>query len=317
MELSELCNKPVVHGESIDEGISIGQEETEYRDDPAINQSGINAFNHNPAKAKFYKDNPKRRETEALQLGTALHCAALEPEKFKETYVQEPDFLTPLLDKYKSPKGSKEYKEKRAAFAANHPGKLLIEYDQALQIAGMVESIASKSCIGHLFKEHGWNELSVYWHDRRTRLRCKARIDRLVPEVRSIVDIKTTGKSAAAVVYGKHISSFGYHLQAAHYLDGCEAVGLDMIKHFIHVVVETEPPYACASYALCDFSIEEGRKLRDQALKTIAICERYNHYPCYPDEVKTVSIPNFQKDVGERTIKRSNELLLHCFGEME
>ena len=94
--------------------------------------------------------------------------------------------------------------------------------------------------------------LSLVWDNEETGLRCKARIDRFAEftdlydggrKVTAHVDLKTTGQFDR---FNTAATELGYFLQAAHYLDGCEAVDKmqarrPVNRRFLFVVADTTP----------------------------------------------------------------------------
>lgn len=62
----------------------------DYHGGGLVTKSKLDLIDRSPAHLKYALDNP-REETKALRVGTAFHCAVLEPEKFINEYFREFD----------------------------------------------------------------------------------------------------------------------------------------------------------------------------------------------------------------------------------
>ena len=70
-----------------DNRILHGVPEHEYRRMPGVNYSALKHMLRSPMHYKYMRDNPPE-PTAAMRLGTMVHMAVLEPEKFAATYVE-------------------------------------------------------------------------------------------------------------------------------------------------------------------------------------------------------------------------------------
>jgi hypothetical protein len=77
----------------------------------------------------------------------------------------------------------------------------------------------------------------------------------------------------------------GYHVQAAHYLNGLEA------EKFIFIAVEKSYPFAVAVYELDASALLEGGSLAFRDLRRIATCRGLDEWPGYSQEITTLSLP--------------------------
>jgi hypothetical protein len=76
--------------------------------------------------------------------------------------------------------------------------------------------------------------------------------------------------------FAKAIHQFGYHQSAAFYSDGIKAVYGHYPTHWVHVVVEKEPPHCVALYELPGEDIERGELLNRRAIDLFARCLERN-----------------------------------------
>lgn len=85
-----------------------------------------------------------------------------------------------------------------------------------------------------------WQEQDRYWR--------RAMLDVLSPDFLKVADIKSTAMSVAPAEATRRLYSSGYHLQAAFYLRGLDALQPGHLpeRRFGFLHVQTEPPFDCA-----------------------------------------------------------------------
>jgi exodeoxyribonuclease VIII len=214
----------------------------------------------------------EREPSPAMALGSATHCAILEPDAFEDRYVRGPDDRRGL-----------KWKE-----ALDEHGEALLtagDYDAALAIR---DALAHNETIRALTGPDCWREVSAFWRDE-TGLIVRARPDAFHPRLRLMVDLKTT-TDARAGVWRKRVQDFGYHAQEALYTDGFRRCGVEA-DGFVFIVVETSPPYAHCLFDLAPSAVAEGRAAMRQALDTFAACKAADHWPGYSTDVQSLDLP--------------------------
>lgn len=97
-----------------------------------------------------------------------------------------------------------------------------------------------------------------------------------------LIDLKTT-ISAFPRVWEKRVSSFGYHIQAALYLDLHKAATGEGRHGFRHIIQESVPPYQTAKRELSADFIQIGRERYLEALKLYAQCLKMDRWPGYEE----------------------------------
>ena len=108
-----------------------------------------------------------------------------------------------------------------------------------------------------------------------------------------IVDLKTTGTTASPDRFGASAASYGYHLQAAFYLDGYEQITGHRAR-FLNVLVETAAPHFVAVVELDDEALDVGRAKYRDALDIYARCRESGDWPGYtPTFTEVVSLPRW------------------------
>ena len=249
-----------------------------YRALPYVNNSGLSQLRKSPAHLRWALDNPSHK-TPALLLGEAAHYAILEPVAFDLRYACSPGF----------DRRTTAGKQAFASWAKENEGKTILSPDDFCTVKEMAFSVLSHPSAGALLGADRETEVTAIWQDSATGLMCKGRIDAISTEFSAPVDVKTT-EDASRHAFERSIFKFGYHRQAAFYLDGLRACGRDY-DHFVFVCVEKSPPYSVAIYRLFEDSLELGRKEIRQLLNLYKKCSESGEWPGYPDHVQDVSLP--------------------------
>lgn len=190
-------------------------------------------------------------------------------------------------------------KARRAkAWAEGKAPLLKTAIEQAQLMAGKVHThpLAAK------LLEAGSPEFSGYWHDDATGVRLRFRPDWITEPARGrmiCVDYKSA-KSADPEQFKKHAADYGYHCQAAWYLDGLREVQISDDAAFLFIVQEKVAPYLVSIVQLDLEAIEIGRQLNRRAINLYADCYEGNSWPGYENTVHTVSLPSW-------VVKQHNE----------
>jgi exodeoxyribonuclease VIII len=231
-----------------------------------------------PAHARAELDQP-RPETPALLLGRAAHCAALEPDLFTVRYAVAPE----------CDRRTKGGKATWAQFLADHPGASIITASDAETVEGIRAAIEAHPVARHAVRG-GQAELSGYFTDPETGVHCRIRPDYLRLADGIMVDLKTT-LDASPRAFERSIQQYGYHLQAAMYSAGYQAITGEPLRDFLFLSVEKAPPYAVGLYRLEDQALEVGRRQYRAALRRWAECLERDHWPGYSDRIESISLP--------------------------
>jgi len=249
-----------------------------YRARPEVSRSDLALVHRCPALFKASRDGLLAdSESPALSFGTLAHVAILEPETLPERFAV-----------FDGRRGTKAHKE---AIEAN-PGHELVKPADMERARAMAEAVRAHPAGRELLAE-GVAEASVFWEDAATGIACKCRPDWLTEG--ALVDVKTTA-SAAADEFSRSAWRYGYHRQAAFYLDGCKAAGLD-VSRFVFLAIEKDPPHLVAAYELDAMDIELGRAAYRRDLETLRACMdaeargEPDAWPGYGDTVQPLALP--------------------------
>lgn len=170
-----------------------------------VSNSYLSRLNICPAAAKVPQE-----ETAAMTFGRAFHSFILDGM----TAFSRDVAVLPELN-LRTNAG----KEEKAAFQAANVGKAIISQEDVQSIMAMDTSVKAHPLARNLIGV-GANEVSIFWTDSFSQLECKARPDK-IPGSNTLIDLKKT-RDASARGFLHSILQYGYHRQAAFYLDGMQ-----------------------------------------------------------------------------------------------
>ena len=255
----------------------------EYAACPALNASGIKHLIRSPAhyQASLVADD---KDTPAKTFGRLLHAAILEPEKYNQHKLINPD-----CDR-RTNAGKAQWLEFKATFT---PDSLAVSAEDDEKIRRIADSVHGHKIARDLVSG-GAAEQTYYWVDDGIAM--KARFDYIAPSG-FVVDIKTT-LDAAKHSFSKTIWTYRYDIQAAHYCEAATHAGCAQADCYAWIAVEKEPPYAVAVYVASPAILVLGRNWRDAALATYATCSLTNHWPAYSEQAEEIDAPAWAHGVG-------------------
>jgi hypothetical protein len=169
-------------------------------------------------------------------------------------------------------------KEEMAIFRDANKGKSIITPEDVRSIMEMDKAIKAHPLAKNLIGT-GTNEVSVFWDDPFSGLPCKARPDK-VPGQKTLIDLKKT-RDASPAGFQRAILTYGYHRQAAFYIDGMSNVTKETFDLFAFICVEDSEPYRVEVYTLSQDFIEYGRLEYKMLINIENQCRQKNEYPNY------------------------------------
>lgn len=263
-----------------------GLPEADYHADTAsVGAHGLMIVGRSPLHywQRHLSGEPPDTDTQAATVGRAIHCAVLEPRRFADTYAAMPD-----VDKR-----TKEGKAAVAEWGAANAGRIgLRPKDHACAVA-VAESVRKSPMASTLLSCEGRQELSGYWTDGETGVRCRMRADFVPHGQLFLVDLKST-ENAGARAFARSAWNFGYHVQAAHYVAGWKAITGE-VRSFAWAAWEKDPPYASAWYYADDDLLEAGEAERRRLLQVYADCLAKHEWPGYPQQLQPLSPMNWER----------------------
>ena len=265
-----------------DLGIYEGVSLDEYLSWPYVDHSCLTAGMRSMAHLKAAMDNP-REPTEAMQLGTLIHTAALEPGAVADRYVVMPPFENEIRrpdgSAYANVKATRQYKDRVAEFREANADKEIVTSEQHEIVTSVCQSLLEHKRAREWLGAEGPVEVSIVWDEPTTGVRCKGRIDKWIKGDAKIIDLKTTVDASAAETA---IAKFRYHRQMAMYRDGLWLLtGTDCWPALIFV--ETARPWAVRAALLSPNALKLGYREYRQLLEQYAECRKSDSWPAYAD----------------------------------
>jgi exodeoxyribonuclease VIII len=202
-----------------------------------------------------YEKETPRFDKPHFQLGSAIHCAILEPARFKSDYIIAPVFNN----------RTNAGKQEKLDFIQQHQGKFIINEDDMECINGIAENVLYHNDAMQLLKA-GTSEVSYFWQDPETDIWMRARAD---SESRfATLDIKSTD-DASADGFVKSCAKFGYDMQAYIYSEARRIVTGES-KQFAFLAVEKKAPYAVGLYLAPKEMLASGLIRYRESLRRLA-----------------------------------------------
>lgn len=244
----------------------------DYLKTEGVSKSGLQVILEKSPLHFITKKNEQQKESAALKMGTLIHTSILEPENIDKNYA----VLTEKLDAR-----TKMGKEKKELFEKENEGKIVLTLDEFLISQEIKKRIASNAFVKSMMK-NGKSEMSMFWEYKDTQL--KGRADFITENL--ILDVKTT-QDASEKVFTRSIYKYKYHMQAAMYVDGYEAVTGNKIP-FVILAIEKEPPFDFSLFLMDDAFLDHGRILYNEALNIYKSCVDTGIWHGYDKKIKTL-----------------------------
>jgi hypothetical protein len=204
----------------------------------ALSHSMLSCLAQNPMECRMrYVDDPPSlppKDTAAFAMGHAVHCLALEPERFDERFA-----VAPKVDR-RTTAGKVAWAE----YLADCEGKTILDDQDYADAVACVQALNNHPEFAAIMAQP--RRVEVEHHFDLFGHRFKARLDCVIDSMRLILDIKTTDDASphrwqwSAVDYGYHRQAFIY--QGAVELSHANKEPIRESYRFIFAVVEKPKP---------------------------------------------------------------------------
>ena len=245
----------------------------DYHAYEGISKSGLDKIAKSPAH--FYLSAPKG-QTPAMRMGTIVHTAVLEPERFRAEYIT----LKGITSKAKP-----EYK----AAAKVHGGGNVLTEQEGAEVISLQETIAASRDASAALAECDTFELSAFVEI--SGVICRARYDAISLKTGVSVDLKTT-RDSSREEFAKSVFNFRYHVQDAFYSMIYERItGYPM--RFKFLAVENEPPHCPMVYELDQEAKQYGLQDAMRDLLTYKRANDSQEWNGYEQTNEPLTLPNW------------------------
>lgn len=254
--------------------------EEEYRKHPGVNKSTLWEIRKSPLHYKWALENPSE-DTQAMKMGRAIHAAVLQPEDFNDMFA-----ISPVVDRRTS-----AGKAAWAAFVERCGNREVITEDENVEVVATANSVHeyARGLLAGCA-----TEFPMFWTDERTGIDCKCRVDAVRNDDDKIVliDLKTTA-DASTDVFTRSALKYGYHVQAAHYINGTRAYFGEPEKpvEWWFVAVEKKAPYAVNIIKAEESFLAEGQRQLAVLMNKLKECRDYDIWPGYG--TNTIRMPEW------------------------
>lgn len=237
-----------------------------------------------------------RRESDAFDVGRSVHSLILEGwEAFKERTAVWPKTFHTKDGRETSSRNTTEAKEWRERMESE--GLTILNRHEVQLVKTIAKKVSENPAAASLLTDakprSTCREVTYVWHDKTFDVPCKMRVDAVAGWV--MVDLKSC-RSAAKADFERDIGRYGYHLQAAHYVEGFRAIEGSDPENFTFIAVETEHPFGCAVWDLDDEGLWAGHVARQEAMTVWA--DWYHRgcpadEPVYHTDIQPISVPHW------------------------
>ena len=279
-------------------GLVLDMPAEQYHAIEAMSSSGLRTLARSPW---HYKHRQPMTPTKPMLQGTLAHCAQLEPHALADRYIVVPDGAprrptkAQLGAKNPSPE-SQAAIAWWASFHATAAGREIVSAEDYATTQAQLAAIKADTTLRELFAT-GYSEASVFWVDEQTGIYCKARPDwvhYIDGKTVTLVDLKSTVDESPSG-FGRASARMGYHLQAAHYVEGFQqATRLD-VRQFIFAAVTSAAPILAVPYALTDEIEAQGFDERRELMDRYAWCVANDQWPHYGEGIQMLDFPAYAK----------------------
>lgn len=270
----------------------IFESNAEYHANKAISHSKLETFRRRPALyyKKFVAGTYLRPPTSpAFRLGSAAHCAVLEPKEFSSRYVTKPVGLD---------RRTKEGKEAWGKFEFDHAGKTFLDEDEMLTLMQMTDAVRGHPLASDLLAD-GQPEIS-WRNDGALKVQCRTDWFSLAGCTLSngrpyVADLKTVEslEDGAFGNFERAVFRFGYHRQAGFYLPLISEILGRAVFDFFFIAVEKVEPFGVAVYRLSDEAVSVGTDESIADLRRLNKCIQTNDWPNIEPVLHHLGLPKW------------------------
>ena len=233
-------------------------------------------FNESPYK---WRHSSGKEATKAMDLGTLIHSAILEPN----IPLDQIAAVSPFAD-FRT-KAAQEWRDDQKEM-----GRMIATEDDIRTASGceqvFSEDYAQRFGVGYK------SEVAVFAEIGATPI--KGMIDIVPDGLDLLVDLKTTPKRIGSLrEITNTIISLGYHWQAALYLDLWNAASGEPRNRFVFCFIETAEPYETAWVELSPQLIEAGRAGYMNALAKWQSCVAVEVWPRQHEGITLIEKPAY------------------------
>ena len=239
-----------------------------------VNFSSLKFMAVSPAEYRYRKQTPLEA-TAAMELGRAVHTAVFEPDRLPLEYA--------VWDTAKGNRNTNAYKD----WAAQQGERQILTADDWATCCAIRDAVRAHPVAAALLAQ-GEAEKTIKWTDKETGLKCKGRLDWL--SASALVDLKTAS-TIGRKQFAASAANFGYFEQAAFYLMGLRANGIEVPASII--AVESKGLHDVGVFGIPEDTLDAAEDKLRNLLTRLAECLESDTWPGqYPQE-ETLDAPGW------------------------
>lgn len=244
-----------------------------------MSASELKRFAACPSK---WRNGAKEEDSSSLKWGSAIDCLVTQPDEFQTRYAIKPDEYPDDKGNMKKWNGNATYCKEWAA----NERRTIISRKEFNELTAAVHALHSdKFCNDVIFNSQKQIWIEAVWSvvhcaGQFGMLKVKAMLDFAGDDY--LADLKTA-QFVGNLSWPRHCFKYGYHMQAALYLDMFNAATGKQITDFYHICQESSFPYQIGRRLFSQEFISIGRDAYQQILANYMRCVEMNFWPGYDD----------------------------------
>jgi exodeoxyribonuclease VIII len=262
--------------------------------DRVMSRSEIAEFRRNPARwlaAGSFADEDE--DTDALVWGSLVDCLLLTPGQFEKRFVIRPTTYESSSGETKPWNGNSKVCQ---AWIAEHAGMTVIKSELRARAELAVRALKADLRVSRMLDSAQTQVMALgTYRDPSTGIKVpvKALLD-IVPDRhdeeygKCLADLKTC-RTASPRVWARQCFTFGYHIQAAWYLDLYVAAKPEDRTDWMHILSENVPPFTVGRRLLSSEMVELGRRSYQQGLRDYCRALATGVWPGWDDGPGTIN----------------------------
>lgn len=169
------------------------------------------------------------------------------------------------------------------------PDAVILKEDEYNDLQEMINSVLKHRDACNVLRK-GKAEMSGYYSDPETGIKCKIRPDFFNEDRQILVDVKTT-RDVELTEFSKTIWNYRYDFQMAMYCEGIRLITGKKVDFPLFLALEKTPPFECAVYLADDGMLEKGGMDYRMAMDVLSYCLKNNTWDSYQSRLQPISLP--------------------------
>lgn len=232
----------------------------------------------------YFENGSGEEPSSSMKFGTLAHHALLEREDFERRLIVMPDF-----GDFRSSKNREARDEWKAA---QDPKAVICSQEERDNLVGVVDAILSNKD-AHNIISGAQCEVSGYYVDQETGIKCRIRPDIWNKRVSANFDVKTA-TDASLEQFARTVWNMRYDFQVpGMYSEGIEQIEGQKVEFDGFIVVEPRKPYEVAVYVSDDIMKEIGKRDYRRALRTLRESIDKQTFAGYQAGMQNISLPTW------------------------